>query len=1014
MFNQFMTSVINKRRITLSLVMLLMFFGVYSYFTTPKQESPDVSAPAAVISCIYPGASSEDVEKMVTEKIEYKIREIPGYNYSYSTSSNNFSYVIIWLHTDVAPDASWDYLRRIKSDIQGELPKQAYDIEIDTNVTDTSGVFLSISSDSFSLLELEEYTSIIQQELTNIDGVSKFELLGNNERNLSVIVDYQKLNYYNMSLVHISNILQAQNIEIPTGSIVSKYNEINVKTPASFTSLDDISSTIVKISSETGQVVRLKDVASLQWTSKDSNTFFKHNGKNALLLSGYFEKNKNVVSVGEDIKSKLSELKTSLPHDVNCELIVYQPDDVSHAISKFMKNLIIGIILVVIIVFIGMSIRNAIIISTVIPSSILISFIFMKFFGVEIHEISTAGLIIALGMLVDNAIVISDAIQVKINNNEEKMSACINGVKESAIPVFSATLTTIVTFMPLILLTGPSGDYVFSVPFTVICALSISYINAIFVTPTMAYIFFKENREKSSKNASLLRAVFRRILTKALKYKKSTLLSSIGLFALAVILVIQIGFVFFPYTDKDLIYMDLHTPSFSTIENTSNTLGHIEDILDNQSEIIDYFSIVGDGFPKFYVTMLKAPQGKNYGQIVMKTDLTDSPFKDNAALVAALQEKIDSSIDKGQATIKLLEHSEPSDAVIKVRINSNDLSVLRTESSRLIDLINTIPGTTNVRDNMNEKTFEYNVDIKSNVYNRLGISKYDIQRDINYALKGVESTVFKFENNEYDILVKSNIDNIDDLKNLPIHSLVTNENIILKQIADISLQETQPQIHHYNGKRSVSVLCDVEPGYNNVKIQESIEEKYLELDKPENIKISYDGEKEKIDKYFGEAIKFAGISLIIIYFILMIQFNSFLQPLIVLYTVPLSIVGSIIGLFIFNTSLSFTALLGIISLIGIVVNNAILIIEHINHYKKQSASIEEALLQAFDRRFKPIMLTTITTTVGLLPLALSKSSLFVPMAIALISGLLIATFLTLIFIPVLYAILMKLKIPSKQ
>jgi len=1005
MFEKLIRGTVKKRKVTISVMILSIFFGLISYYSIPKQESPDVTPPVAVLTCVYPGASAEDVESMVTSKIEESLKTVPSYNYSYSDSASNFSMIVLWLENDADPEKSWDYLRNEITDIQNELPSEALDIELNTEVADTSGIFLSVSSNNRSLEDLSPYSEKLKKKLMAVNGIAKFDIIGDVEKEVSIIVDYKKLNYYNLSISDISQILLSQNIEIPSGSISSNGTEINVKTPAIFNSFADIENTIINISSVSGEIVRLKDLATITWSISDDHVIIQNNGTPSILLAGYFNENQNVILIGDEIKTIINDYKKTIPADINIDITHFQPDDVRASVNKFMTSLILGIIMVIFIVFVGMSFRNAIIVSTVIPLSILFTFILMGLFNVKVHEISTTGLIIALGMLVDNAIVISDAIQTKIDNKVEKLTACVDGVRESAIPILSATLTTVATFIPLIMLTGPSGDYIFSIPFTVISALAISYLNAIFITPTLAFIFFKEKAESKKNKESLTRIFFRKLLSIALKKKKTAMLSSLGLVALAVILLLQIGFVFFPFTDKNLVYIDVSTSSFSTTESTSQTISEIENILSEQKEVSNYFSITGDGFPKFYVSMLKGSPANNFGQIMFKTDFADSEFERNLDYTQYLQSEIDSKLHSGEATVKLLEHSEPSEAIIKIRLFADDFNETEQASSDLIELIESIPGTVNVRHDLESKTLEYNVAIKPNIASRLGISKYDIQRDINTALKGSTASVYKDNGKEYDIIVKSNIDSVSDLENLSVKSSVTSDKIVFKQIADVSLVPSQSLIKHYNGERSITILSDVKAGYNTVRIENEIESKYIEAINNPNVTVSFDGEREKISKYFGDALKYAVLAIFIVYFILLIQFNSFSQPLIILYTIPLAVVGSIIGLFVFRTSLSFTALLGIISLIGIVVNNAILIIEFINHNRNADTTIEDAVLLAFNRRFRPIMLTTITTVAGLLPLAFSKSSLFVPMAIALISGLLIATLLTLVFIPVIYSII---------
>jgi len=994
-------AVIKNRKITLFIVALSVIFGFYSYYITPKQEAPDLTAPVAIINTVYPGASPEDVEKLVTRKIEDEIVEVDGYDYSMSYSNNSISTVVVRLEYGTNIEASWTELRQKIEDLQSQLPDEIFKPQINTNLVDTAGIILSISGDSYSYEELTSYAEEFKDKLSKINGIARFDIDGEQIEEVIVDVDAEKLNYYRMSLEDIVKIIASQNLEIPAGSIGEEKNKINVKTSGTFSSIKEIEDIILDISSENGSVVRLGHIAHVKILFKESNFRMEQNGKNAVLLTGYFKQDKNIVIIGNEVEKQLDSLKSSLPSDISVDEVLFQPKNVSKSVNDFAISLIEGILFVVIVVFIGMGIRNAIIVSTAIPISILATFIAMNVLGIKIHQISIAALIVALGMLVDNAIVISDSIQNRIDNGEDKMRACIEGVRDMAIPVFTSTLTTIAAFMPLLLLSSIAGEYISSLPMIVMISLASSYLVALFVTPTMAYIFFKERKEKS--RVYKTREFFNRLLVKGMKRKKTVLLILILAIGGTILLVGQLGLQFFPKADKDIIYIDLKTERNTSIGNTQELVNEVSEILEEQPEIISYTTAIGNGLPKFYNTMPITINSPDVAQIMIKLDLNNSNrFKDNSQITDFLQERFNAQITGGVVTVKQLEIAEPIGSPIRVRVTGDNIERLGEVSKNIRNTLTDINGTINVDDDFNDRVYEFYIDIDTDKSSYYGLSKYDIQKEVSIALRGREASVFRRHGKEWDIILKSNLKTKEDLENLAIKSSYTGNKVLLKEIANVKLSSQIPTITKYDRDLAVMVTSDVKSGFSPVKIQEELTSKLKDMD-IEDIEITFDGEKEKIAENFGSIGSSAIFAVLLIYAILLFQFKSFLQPLIILITIPLSGIGSILGLFMFNQPLSFTGLLGIVSLIGIVVNNAIVLIDYINSERGKGKSISDACLEATEKRFRPIMLSTITTVIGLTPLVFSGSEMFKPMAISLMSGLIIATLLTLIVIPVVYS-----------
>lgn len=994
---------IKNKKIVLFLVVIAIISGFYSYHIIPKQESPDVSSPAAMITTIYPGASPSDIEKLVTKKIEDKVEEIDGYDYVESFSKNSASVVIVYLNNDADKDKAWRDLRDKIKDLKADLPDGCEESKIDTNLTETAGMIISVSGKNYSYEQLGNYADDIKKELSSVSGISRFDVKGKQDKQVKVEVDWNKINKYSVSIEDVCSMLKAQNVDIPSGSLNLSTGKIKVKTPGTFTSLQDIQDTIVGVSSTTGETVRIKDIAKVYMDyDDDSSLKFTDNGTSSVLLAGYFQDNKNIVLIGDDVRKKLDIIKKQMPKDLTIDEVTFQPKDVSDSVSFFMKNLREGIILVIITVLIGMGFRNSIVVSAVIPISISMSFLVMYVLGIKVQQMSTTALIIALGILVDDAIVIGDVIQVGIDGGMSGDEAAFSGIKKLFVPVFTSTLIIVGAFSPLLTIPGAVGEFLRTLPQVVMICVTCSYLSALLVTPAMSSLAFRKS--KNSDKESKVRKMFHKLLTYGLNHKKKIVIAAIGVFLLSVGMMKTLGMQFFPYADKNIIYIDVANEKMEDMNSTSNLVKQIEDILKTQKEVTGYTSAIGGGMPKFYITLPAVAASKDTAQIMVRADIGKTKkFETRQELVEHIQGLLDSKISGGTATVKLLEQAEPIGAPIRLRLTGDDLDKVYAASDKIEQQLKSIPGTMNVRDDAAKKTFEYEVNIDDAKASQIGLLKSDILKQINIALKGYSSSVYRKNGSEYDILVKTNISSAEDLKNLQIKSSVTDTKVLLSQVASINISSELDQIKHYKKDKTITVYSDVKTGYNSVDIENALTEKINKMDL-NGVNVLYDGEKHQIEKNFTSLALAGVLTVLIIYVILFVQFKSFVQPLIIMCSLPLSLMGVVIGLMIFRMPLSLTAVMGIISLIGVVIRNAILLIEYIIEGRKEGLSIDDACLHAVSQRFRPIILSSTATITGLIPLAFSRSALFGPMSVTIMFGLLTATFLTFVVVPVVYSL----------
>ncbi len=1009
--SKFIAVAIKERKVTFLLSFFVIIYGIYAYYYLPRQENPDTSSPAVQIVTVYPGASAKDVEQQVTTKIEDEVAALDGVDWLESFSQDNVSIVLALLENGTDYDEQWDKLRIGIDNLATELPDGVEEPVIDTEMTVSSGLIIAMSSSEYDAGQLAVYADRVKSKIAEIDGVKRVKINGEKERRITIKIDEKALYSLNISIVDVYNIIRAQNAVIPPGAIVTENGKINLQVPQQLRNINDFEDIIVSGSPNNGSVVRLKDIADISFDYDEGTLYYTKDGRSAILITGIFKDDENVVLIGNDVRAVIEDIRATLPEGILFDEVLFQPEDVKVSVNEFIMNLLVGVIFVVFVILIGMGLRNALVVSVAIPLSIAITMTCMQFFKVELQRVSIAALIISLGMLVDNAIVISDAIQVKINAGITNVKAAFLGAKEQAIPVFSSTITTIAAFTPLASLPGPAGEFVSSLPFVVIIALSASYGVAMLVTPALASVLLKPTDGKRD----VLKPISK-IYTAILKFNLRKPLFTMLILILAVVGAVYLFFNaidvrMFPYVDKDVIYVTIKNEITGDIDDTHRLVLQAEQLLKEQPEIYDMTLSTGGGLPRFYMTAnIVQPSDKN-AQIYLKFDLTKGKrFKTREAFLYYIQQLFDSQFVGGDATANLLEINMPG-ATIDAQIYGRSNDDIVAAGEEIYDYLLDRPETMNVQIVKPEYKYQYQLDVDDEKAVHHGLSAFDIQYQINMALNGAKASVLNVAGKSYDIYIESDISTIDDIKNLKIKSQFTDQKILVKQIADVKLKSEISEIRRFDRKPVVMVKSYVRPQYGSGSVQRNLE-KYIADRHFDNVEITYGGDSDAIRRYLSGLGSAAVLAVIAIYIILLIQFNSFVQPFVIMMTLPLALLGVIFGLLISQTNFTFTVGLGAASLIGIVVNNGILLIEYINRARASGMTVHDACLDSAGKRMRPILLSTVTTIFGLIPLVFADSSFFTPMAIALIGGLLIATVMTVTVIPTVYSLLIKLEKPK--
>lgn len=1003
---------LNNRKIVIFFMVIIACVGIYSYYVIPKQENPDTTIAVALVTTVYPGASPEDVESFVTNRIEDAIAGLEKVDYYTSMSMDSASAVIVYYEDDVQMEEVEDDLRQAVSDVAGSLPDMCMESTIKTDLVTNNQFIISLSSDVYSSDELAAYGQVIKGELEATKNVTSVTLYGAKTKQVVIEADIQKMKLYGISIENILSLMQAQNLSIPAGSIEYDTGTVTVSSSGLFESLKDIENTVIGGGSEGLSFVKLKDVADVYIENTDEKTYWQ-NGREAVLLVGKFAEGENAVHIGKVLRHKIEELKSELPADLLFHEVMYAPEDIADNINNFLINLLESILLIMIVVMVGVRMRNALVISTALPMSILITFTAMNLLKIEFHFVSIAALIVSLGILVDNAVVISEAVQQNLNDGMEKTEAILGAVHITWVPILTSTLTTIVTFGIIYFVPGVVGAVAGTIPTIVIAALLASYVMAMCGIPILAYYFFEPETKEKAEKESVFRKMFYSLLNVGLKYPVRTLVFCFATLGVAAYLVTQLGMQFFPYASKPVIYINISGETLN-LKATQGIIDDIEEVLSREPMVESYTASVGGGLPSFFLTVPSLSDAENAGQIMIQLNEEEWKRIGSAEKAARqLQTVMDDNIAGATVEVKCLEYSMPTEAKIVYTLRGDDINALNLLAEQMCEALEAIPGTNYVRNDRIIPQYQYKVNLDSEVLSGYGLLKYDVIKQLNTSLMGAAASTYTTNGNELDIVVRAKIDNLDELMDMPVVGSISDTKVLLGQISEVVLEPAVPLIKHYNGKRYVNVLSDVLPGYVSGSIQAQLTENYVPDMDTEGIELIEQGEMKNMMGLIVNLGKAAAVAILVIYIILLLQFKDFAKPVNVLTSIPLSLIGCCFGLWILKMDIQVMALLGLVSLFGIVVNNGILLIEVIDEKRRDGADVEEACTVAVKLRFRPIMLSSITTCIGLIPLLTSKDPMTAPMAAVLLFGLIFSTLLTMVVVPTIYNIQAKKKIKKE-
>ena len=1002
------------RQVTLILIGMLFLAGVVAFLNMPRREDPHITIRTGLVIALFPGATAEQVEDQVTRKIEerlFRFAEVRREK-TYSTTRNGLVVVNVELNKSVKnSDEFWSKLRLDMAQLkQTELPENVRGPIVDSDFGDTVAVLIAVKGKSYGYRDLTDYAKRVEAAIRTIPAVSKIKRIGDQKESIEISTSREKLSQYGVNPQNVSQALQGRNTIEYAGRVPSGESKVKIEASSAFQSEDQIRRIMVDVS-QAGQPVYLGDIASVDRVYKDPTDYARIGGEPTILLSVEMHEGNNIVQFGKDLHEKLAQVKTLLPPDVQLEFVADQPRVVKERISNFFHEFGIAIISVVLVTMVLLPMRVALVAAVAIPVTISLTFGMLNAAGIELHQVSIAALIVVLGMVVDDAIVIADNYVELLDHGIPPAEASWRSATEMAVPVLTATLTIISSFLPLLLLSGTTGEFIRALPLTVAISLTVSFVVAMLLTPMTAGFFIRKGlhdhtADSANKKPTLLdhmQRYYNMLITWAMQHRMTVLIAA------GVILVIGIGIFtrvpqqFFPLAERDQFIMDVWLPEGSRIEAVDAAVQRIEGTLRQNPEVRSYTSFFGQSSPRFYYNVNPVPTATNYAQILVNTH----SIKGTTKLVKELRGELPAIAPEAKVFVKELQQGDQMEAPVEVRIVGDDLMTLRSFGDKVQGILAHTPGASYIHTDWHEDNLLADVNLRQEVANRLGFTNSSIAQQLAGNFDGETVTTFWEGDRAIDVDLRLDPDQRQTFQNVSdtyVLSSVTGARVPVSAVASILPDWHPGRIVRRNGVRTLTVRAFPADGYLSSQVLSVAQKQIAKLPLPAGYRIEYGGEYENQNETFAEMKHALLISLIAIFLILLFQFRTLSDTLIVIAAIPLAIPGAALGLFITHNPFGFTAFIGVISLGGLVVRNSIILVDYIHERMKSGVPLEEATLEAGERRLRPIFLTTMAAAVGVTPMIISRSSLWSPLASVIAFGLLASMFFTLVVIPVLFVV----------
>lgn len=988
-----MEHILRRPRLVLLVMVMLCLSGLASFGNMARQEDPQFPSRNGLITVLYPGATAEALERLVLEPLQDEISQVEEVNEYTAVARTGVALVNVGLNDDIYDtDPAWERVRQAMDRARLEFPDGISEISLDDRLTGLPAVVLAVAGDP-SVVRLSEAAEQIKRALAGLPGLSRIEIEGDADEQITIALDDAELARLQITPAQVANILAQRNQVSPGGFIVLDNKRIGLIGNTEFNDIEELTGTQIPVAA--GTSAPLSAFAEVWRTAAEpEQPATWQNGERVVALNIYSRANQvDAISFGQNLRERVQQIAPDFA-PLEIRELFFQPDQVSSRLNELQLNLLVSMLIITAVVFLGMGWRMGILVATMLPIVSLISLSIYDMGGGVLHQIAVIGLVISLGILIDNAIVMVENIQDRLNQGAPPYDAMTAAVKELAGPLGASTGTTLAAFTPLLLSTGGTADFTRGIPIMIMLTLSVSYLLAISFAPLLAAWFLKPSParrdvwfESAGKTLGSLSARSPRLI----------IVAGLMIVAASAFSIRLLSFQFFPNADRPQVVIEMFLPEGTDQSHTSDVSADLERLIRQQQYVENVHRFVGATGPGFYYNLPNSTRAPNRARLVVNMrELGDTgPLMDWVRDYAATQ------LPEVEIVAGTLAQGPPRTAPVEVRIQHVDDQTRLAATEQIFRLIKSIPGAVDVRHDMDLGTPVIKVTVDDATAARYGLNRSDVATTLFARSFGLPAEQYRQEREAVPIVLRSVDGTRSDLSTL-LSSYIYNaagDAIPLSLIARVEADWQAASIQHRNGVRVYSVTASLDDGYNFSQILDVMNERLAEQPLPAGTRMQLGGDLESSGEANQAILRTAPIGILLLLFFLLLQFNSYRRVGIILLTVPLAAAGIFPGLVLSGSPFGFQPLLGIIALVGIVVNNAIVLLDLIDTRLKAGFDINTAVTEAVTRRTRPILLTTATTVAGLLPLALSSSTLWPPMAWAIISGLLASTIQTLLVVP---------------
>lgn len=1002
--------------VTLILTAMIVTVGVHAFLKMQRTEDPSITIRTGLVAAMYPGATSEQVEKQVTKTLEKHIFKFPEVRKekTYSTSRPGLVIINVELEDNVKnADQFWAKLRNELNVVRNtELPSGVMGPVVDSDFGDTVAMLIAVHGKRYGYRELRDFADTIQDEMRTVREVGKIATYGEQKEEIWITGSLERMAQYFADPRQVVNALMQRNVIESAGHFEADESKVPMRTTGVFNTENEIRNVLVDVSKD-GHPVYIKDFANVERRYQEPTFMVRYDGDPCLLLSVEMQKGKNIVELGEQLDKVFQRLKVLLPPDVQLDLVADQPGVVKERITHLSREFLLAIASVILVTIILLPFRVALIAALAIPVTLCGTLGAMNAAGIALHQVSIAALIVVLGIVVDDAIVIADNYVELLDRKVPRIEAAWRCATDMLVPVLTATVTIISAFLPLLIITGSVGEFIMALPITVAIALATSFLVAIMLTPLLCRTFIKKGlheHEAAEAHGKEKKTLLDRLQEKYgilinIFMKRKWLAFTLGVcaFALGVMLFAFVPQQFFPSAERNQFVIDVWMPQGTRIEATDAVMGRIEKVLGSSKGVVHYATFVGQSAPRFYYNVNPQQPDGAYGQFIVNT----ASVKNTDRLVKELRRSLTALVPEAMVIVKELQQGAQMESPIEVRISGDDIDELKRLGEKVQGILESDPSSQYVyRDYFND-SYMVDLNVNDELANRLGITEASVSQTLSGAFDG--AAVSTFWEGDRAVTIKLRLDpssrsKFADIGNTYLDSELTRARVPLRAVATLSPEWQTGRIVRRNGVHTLTVRGFVKPGYYASQLLEKAMPQINALKLPPGYRIYYGGEKDNQGETFPQMVIALGISLLAIFLVLLVQFRSISEPLVVMASIPLMLFGAILGLIITRNPFGFTAFMGLISLCGIVVRNGIILVDYCNERLAEGEPLEQAARDAGARRMRPIFLTTMAAAVGVTPMILSRSSLWSPLASVIAVGLICSMFFTLLVIPVLYVV----------